>query len=209
LVSAWQKHDDANDEIVKINATLEQRIKERTKELKEAKDVAEKQAGTDPLTGLENRLHLENNIEKVIKYHILYNAPYSLLLFDIDWFKKVNDDHGHDMGDVVLKQVASILTNAVREEDKVYRIGGEEFVVLLKRIKNKHIYQVAEKIRKNIEQHLFVIGDKSINVTISGGLYHSSIGRVNDYHDLLKIVDQALYQSKENGRNQITSYQAS
>jgi len=209
LVSAWQKHDDANDEIVKINATLEQRIKERTKELKEAKDVAEKQAGTDPLTGLENRLHLEHDIENAIKHHALYNAPYSLLLFDIDWFKKVNDNHGHDMGDVVLKQVASILKDIVREEDKVYRIGGEEFVVLLKRIEQKHIHRVAEKIRKNVELHLFDVGGSSINITISGGLHHSSIAKVNDYHDLLKIVDKALYQSKENGRNQITSHQAS
>ncbi len=159
----------------------------------------------DPLTGLRNRLYLESDIEKVIGNHKERHSPYAVLMFDIDWFKEVNDTYGHDVGDLVLKEFADILMSSVREEDRVYRAGGEEFVILLNRISYEDAYGVASKIQAQIQNHIFNVNREEFSKTTSCGLYHSLLLRVRDAKKVLKLVDNALYESKTNGRNRITS----
>ncbi|RLA75922.1 MAG: hypothetical protein DRG78_20050 [Epsilonproteobacteria bacterium] len=159
----------------------------------------------DPLTGLRNRFYLERDIENVILHHKEHNAPYATLMFDIDWFKEVNDTYGHDIGDEVLKELSQILQSSVREEDKVYRAGGEEFVILLNRITYKQTKNIAEKIRLLIQNHTFKVKNEEFSKTISAGLYHSSLIHVDDVKTVLKLIDNALYESKTNGRNRVTN----
>jgi diguanylate cyclase (GGDEF)-like protein len=173
--------------------------------LKERNIKLEDIALYDPLTGLKNRFYLESDIKKVIDNYQLNHAPYAVLMFDIDWFKEVNDTYGHDVGDVVLKELSAILKLSVREEDKVYRVGGEEFVLLLNRIAYKDTIALAEKIRRLIEQHIFKVADKEFSKTISCGLFHSSMMQINDVKYVLKLVDNALYESKTDGRNRVTN----
>ncbi|MDF1877513.1 diguanylate cyclase [Sulfurimonas sp. SAG-AH-194-L11] len=192
------------DENSKVLDTLEKEVELRTLKLQEANHSLQKIASEDPMTGLRNRLTLEDDIEKAIVNFKKYEAPFAVLMFDIDWFKDVNDKYGHDVGDKVIKEVASILQKSVREEDKVYRAGGEEFVILLNRISLEATQKIAEKIRLLIENKVFKLDETDFSKTISGGLYHSSLGKPKSIAYVLKIVDNALYKSKEQGRNQVT-----
>jgi len=189
------------DNIVK---DLENTVELRTEHLKKANSKLSFLAHHDTLTGLRNRLDFEQDIQVAIDMYEKHRAPYGVLMFDIDWFKSINDTYGHDVGDKVLVDVSDILVSSVREEDKVYRAGGEEFVILLNRISYKGTVLVAEKIRKLIESHIFKAADDMFSKTISGGLFHSSISKAIDVKSLLKLIDNALYSSKVNGRNQIT-----
>lgn len=192
-----------------ILENLENEVMNRTIKLKDANVKLENLAFHDPLTGLKNRLTLEQDIEKAIQHERDNKSPYAVLMFDIDWFKNVNDTYGHDVGDTVIKEVARFLIESVREEDKVYRAGGEEFVVLLNRISYENTNFIAQEIRQRIEKHSFRVDDTSFCKTISCGLYHSSISDSDNVRDVLKLVDKALYQSKANGRNRVTDISAS
>lgn len=183
---------------------LEREVELRTLKLQEANRTLEELASRDPMTGLRNRLTLEDDIEEAIENAKKYSAPFSLLMFDIDWFKEVNDTYGHDVGDSVIISIAQILLASVRKEDRVYRAGGEEFVILLTRISLEDTKVIAEKIRTLIEKEVFYANDLVFHKTISTGLYHSSICEAKSIFHVLKLVDTALYESKENGRNRIT-----
>ncbi len=180
---------------------LENLVNIRTLDLERSNQKLRNLASHDPLTGLRNRLNLEQDIESSIDHYALHHAPYAVLLFDIDWFKKVNDTYGHDAGDFVLTEIANILKGSVREEDHVYRAGGEEFVILLNRVSYTDSMQIAEKIRSRVESHPFVFNQSTINQTISGGVFHSSLTEPKSIKKLLKLVDEALYCAKEHGRN--------
>jgi len=183
---------------------LEDTVEIRTMHLESANNKLAQLAFHDPLTGLKNRLNLERDIENAIRRNKEHKAPFAALMFDIDWFKKVNDEHGHDVGDKVLVEVSNILLTSVREEDKVYRAGGEEFVILLNRINLEESMKIAEKIRSVVETHVCKVNDLEFSKTISCGLYHSSLLVVSDVQSVLKLIDIALYASKANGRNKIT-----
>ncbi|HIP21323.1 MAG TPA: GGDEF domain-containing protein [Sulfurimonas sp.] len=192
------------DENSTIVQNMEKEVELRTLKLQESNRMLYEMASKDPMTGLNNRLTLEDDIEKLIHNFKKYKAPFALLSFDIDWFKKVNDQYGHDVGDIVLKEVADILRKSVREEDKVYRAGGEEFVLLLNRVSLEDTRKIAEKIRQLIENKVFKIDEIEFSKTISGGLYHSSISEPISIKNVLKIADIALYTSKKEGRNRVT-----
>ena len=192
---------DENDTVLN---SLEKEVELRTLKLQEANHTLKEIASKDPMTGLNNRLMLEDDIEKAIQHFEEHKAPFSLLSFDIDWFKKVNDKYGHDIGDMVIKDISDILQKSVREEDKVYRAGGEEFVLLLNRVSLEDTRKIAEKIRLLIERKVFKVDEEEFSKTISGGLYHSSISDAKSITHVLKIVDNALYKSKKEGRNRVT-----
>ena len=192
------------EENSKVLLNLERDVELRTLKLQEANRTLEELASRDPMTGLKNRLTLEDDIEEAIENSKKYSAPFSLLMFDIDWFKEVNDTYGHDVGDSVIISVAEILLASVRKEDRVYRAGGEEFVILLTRISLEDTKVIAEKIRTLIEKEVFYANDLAFHKTISAGLYHSSICEAKSIFHVLKLVDTALYESKEKGRNRIT-----
>ncbi len=187
---------------------LEHTVEIRTMHLEKAKEKLENLAYHDSLTGLKNRMNLELDTEKLIEQYNNHHAPFAVLMFDIDFFKAVNDQFGHDIGDEVLQKISSILTTSVRENDNVYRAGGEEFVVSLSRIEHSDALAIAQKISKRVQEHIFKVDDKEFTKTISCGLFHSSLVKSDSVREILKAIDIALYTSKTNGRNKITEVES-
>lgn len=183
---------------------LEATVELRTLHLENANNKLKHLASHDPLTGLRNRLELEKYIEDAIYQHKQHGAPYAIMMFDIDFFKLVNDTYGHEIGDNVLIELAKVLNNSIRENDKVFRAGGEEFVVLLNRITLEDSINVTHKIMKEVENKIFEVDGDRFSKTISCGLYHSSLFEVESVKNTLGLIDQALYHSKKTGRNRLT-----
>ena len=188
---------------------LEQEIKLRTYDLEQANAKLQYSASHDPLTGLNNRLNLEHDLESILSHYHDNGVPFAVLMLDIDWFKKVNDNYGHDMGDFVLKELSALVRKAIRDGDKAYRAGGEEFVIILNRISHSQAMEKAQLLRQSIQEHPFVFGEHTLNITISGGLYHPTWHDKMDFHDVLKLVDNALYEAKRSGRNRIVETESS
>lgn len=160
------------------------------------------QAMRDPLTGLGNRGALENALEHQWQVAQRYEQDMSLLMIDIDHFKQINDTWGHDIGDHVIKEVAHVINVTTRQTDLTFRYGGEEFLVILNKTNELGSGIIAERIRENIESmQLVTPNGKPIPVTASIGGNHL-LPNVSK-HDLLKKADNALYQAKQNGRNQV------
>jgi len=154
---------------------------------------------TDPLTGLYNRRYVNAHLEEALDP--VSPGGFAVLMFDIDWFKQVNDTYGHPAGDEVLREVAVRTLRSVRNFDLVARYGGEEFLVLMPETGMRNAYMVAERLRLAIAEQLFHLSgnDKDITVTISVG---AAIAREGDTSALLvKRVDEALYAAKNDGRN--------
>ena len=190
----------------RILESLQNQVEIRTLYLQNANEKLEKMAYVDPLTGLKNRFSLENDMEDLLKQYKEHNASYAVLLFDIDFFKTVNDTYGHDFGDFVLEEIAKLFMKSFRQGDKIYRTGGEEFLVLLNRIDFENSQKIADNTLKLIENHTFIKDGISINKTISCGLFHSSICESEKYKEILKYADISLYQAKNQGRNQVKIY---
>jgi len=170
----------------------------------EANEQLEKQsqelfflATTDPLTGLLNRRELETQAKKVIHQTDRNSSTFALLSIDVDFFKRVNDTHGHQTGDKVLMFLANVLTEKRRVNDIVARVGGEEFVLILPDIDEPQAFLFAEKLRKTIEKRAV----EKISITISIGLVVTQKNTLVDLDMLLQASDNALYKSKEEGRN--------
>tara|TARA_R110002072_G_scaffold2280_1_gene18805 strand:+ start:10429 stop:11817 length:1389 start_codon:yes stop_codon:yes gene_type:complete len=153
----------------------------------------------DPLTGLYTRLYMADRVEALLNSHNRHNiSDASLVLFDVDYFKNVNDTYGHDVGDKVLKEIAAIILMQVRNTDIPIRFGGEEFMVFLPADSQCGLL-FAERVRKSVEQLVIHVEDAIISVTISGGIASHQVGEGLDA--LMKRADQMLYQSKKEGRN--------
>lgn len=165
-----------------------------------ARDELAHMAMTDYLTGLVNRRAFIDATNVEIARSLRYAAPMSLLMFDVDHFKAINDSHGHEMGDLVLQKLAEITRGTLRAVDLVGRWGGEEFVVLLPETDASRAAEVAERLRSNIEAMNITGADPVIRVTISVG-YATLARNVPDINALIKRADEALYQAKESGRN--------
>ncbi len=164
----------------------------------------------DPLTGLNNRRFLEEYLEILLSETKRYNSKLALLMCDLDFFKKVNDEYGHEAGDIVLKQISDTIKNTVRGSDLIIRYGGEEFLVVLRNINgDKDAVETAEKIRKNIESNKIKISPGvSIQKTISIGVSIYPDDTVN-FWQCVKFADVALYRAKETGRNKVVRFEAS
>lgn len=154
----------------------------------------------DAMTGLYNRRFLEEYLETLTADVARRKVPVGVLMCDVDFFKQVNDTLGHEIGDSVLKTVADILKQAVRASDFVIRYGGEEFLVLLIDANEKKTLEVAERIRGNVEGHIFQTASGPLSKTLSVGVsaYPSD---TDDFWDAVKFADIALYKAKETGRN--------
>ncbi len=169
-------------------------------------DKLHKEANTDGLTQCYNKTYFNNQLNIEVKKSKLTGSPLSLIIFDLDHFKKLNDNFGHDAGDYVLKEKAQLLRdNGIRKGDVFGRYGGEEFVVLLPKTNLKQAFEIAERLRKLIETHNFEYDGKKLPVTASIGVADYRQG-VNTGTDLFKRADDAVYKSKENGRNQVNFY---
>jgi diguanylate cyclase (GGDEF)-like protein len=161
----------------------------------------------DQLTGIYNRRYLDINLEKIIKFHSRTGSSLSVLMIDIDYFKKYNDTYGHDKGDGCLKAVASGLSQCVtRSEDFVARYGGEEFAVVLPNTDMNGAQLVAEKmLQKTRDCNMpHEASDIACYVTISIGGTTGIINHLQIGSDYIKCADKGLYESKRNGRNRYT-----
>lgn len=174
-----------------------------TQRLRNAVKASLEMAVTDALTGLYNRRYLETHLTHMTDDHINRGKPMSLLAIDADHFKAVNDTHGHDAGDAVLKELANRIRIATRGVDMCCRTGGEEFILVLPGADLKVAALVAERLRKLIAMRPFVIAKtKSINVTVSIGVAKLD-GLGDTQSKILKRADEALYVAKREGRNRV------
>ena len=166
-------------------------------------------AVTDQLTNLYNRRYLTSHLATLMANAAGGRADLCLLILDVDYFKRVNDSHGHDAGDEVLKEFAQRLKKAVRGIDLVCRYGGEEFVVLMPDTDAMVAFRVAERIRTTVAMEPFSIhrGQKTINVTVSIGLGVLDANMTSP-NELMKSADMALYRAKSEGRNRVVSHAA-
>jgi diguanylate cyclase len=157
----------------------------------------------DGLTGIFNRRYFQTRLNEEYQRHKRYDTKLSLIMFDIDFFKKVNDTHGHQCGDAVLQTVASKTTSIIRQTDCLARYGGEEFCCLLPQTELTDAVTLAERLRQLIEKQVIVYQEKNVNVTISLGV--SDLKPEDSAEAFLKKADQALYQAKNSGRNRVVS----
>lgn len=155
----------------------------------------------DALTGLNNRAAYDRDIERELSLAARHKRPLSLMLLDIDFFKKVNDEYGHAGGDKVLRVVADTLKEVTRDSDVVFRYGGEEFAVLFSDVDSLCALDVAERIRLAVKNCLIGYDNRLINITISGGMASYCTGEGSE--SLFKRTDAALYRAKKMGRDQI------
>jgi len=171
-----------------------------------AYDKLNLEANTDQHTECYNKAYFNKSLDLEVRKSKVTGNPLSLIIFDLDHFKKLNDNFGHDAGDYVLKEMANIVrNNGVREQDVFARYGGEEFVILLPKTNLKHSFEIAERLRKLVESHEFKYDDKRLPVTASIGVADYRQGVVTGT-DLFKRADNAVYKSKENGRNQVSFF---
>ena len=209
---------DLEKEIVKLNSIFIEEIKKIRESSRTLQDeledqrrtsitLAEKleqsqaQALVDPLTKVLNRAAYNMRIGQMVQEYKRYKEEWALLTLDIDHFKKFNDEFGHQLGDNVLKSVAGTVKNCIRVSDRVFRYGGEEFVVLLGRINSEIATHLAEKICQTVERSYFVHGDKKLKVTVSIG--GAIIATGDNELSIFQRADKAMYQAKNNGRNQV------
>src|SRR5690606_23330404 len=164
--------------------------------------VNELESGRDVLTRMLNRKFLPVVMSKEVTYSRKSGRPFAVLAIDIDHFKMINDTHGHEAGDLVLQQVALLLSNHSRGGDYVFRLGGEEFLMLLVDISGTGAVGVADKLRRQVEKEVFRLPrEQSLKLTISVGV--AGHDGHPDYQNLLRAADEALYRAKHGGRNRV------
>jgi two-component system, cell cycle response regulator len=198
--------------LARINVHIERNkvtreLRKAIKLLKEANEKVEKMSILDPLTGCYNRGYLNKQIEMEIKRSIRYGKPLSIILSDIDHFKKVNDSFGHQAGDAVLIRFAETLKSVIRSDtDWIARFGGEEFLIILPETTLSDAGNVAEKLRRAVSFEPICCEDVQISITCSFGV--TGIDPVAQptlpsFEPMLKVADENLYQAKKEGRNKV------
>jgi diguanylate cyclase (GGDEF)-like protein len=160
-------------------------------------------ATTDNLTGAATRQVFDMIFEQALKMNIRRKESLSGIMLDIDHFKEVNDNFGHPAGDLILKELAGITLNQIRDTDTLFRWGGDEFFLLLPDCSLDQACKIAEKIRGSIEQKEFLYRNRSISVTCSFGVVDMRPGETIE--ESLKQIDDALYRAKKSGRNRVES----
>lgn len=178
--------------------------------IKEYKDKINKVSTTDELTGLHNRKYLQERLDQEIARARRYKTPLSCLLFDIDFFKVVNDMYGYEWGDVLLKNLAEKLKQMVRKEDVLTRYGDEEFILILPNTSEDNAFLFAERFRRDIEKMEFIpAGEEERHpITISGGIstYPCLPNVEEDANTIIRYAEHALYNAKRRGKNKIIQF---
>lgn len=164
------------------------------------------QAITDALTKTFTRRYLDMQLHREIENFKRHNRNFSTIMIDIDHFKMINDTHGHQAGDDILINMANIFKETVREVDIVCRYGGEEFTIICPNTDSHNAINVAERVRKNVENFKFIIPQGEIKVTISLGVAEFEQNCTLEDPEIIKKADLALYHAKETGRNQTIKY---
>jgi diguanylate cyclase (GGDEF)-like protein len=190
-------HERNHNQLVALNAELEERVSRRTRQLREL-------ASRDPLTGLYNRRHFNEVLAGRLAEVRRYNTPLSCLMVDLDDFKTINDTHGHQVGDELLIQTALTISSQLRAADVAARYGGDEFVVLLPQTPAERARTLSErivnKLANNVREHL-----PQIHLTLSIGIGSLQDIDSDDPDDLIRAADHALYAAKSEGKNRIVA----
>ncbi len=191
------------------NQELIVRVKNMLK-IRELREKLKTLATTDELTGLHNRKYLLERMDQEISRAKRYGNALSLLLFDLDFFKVVNDIYGYEWGDVLLKSIADKLKGLIRKEDILTRYGDEEFVVVLPNTSEDNAFLFAERFRKDIEKMEFIpAGEEERHpITISGGIatYPCLPDTEEDANTIIRYAEHALYNAKKRGKNKIVQF---
>jgi two-component system cell cycle response regulator len=161
---------------------------------------------TDGLTGVENRRSLEERLKDQWSHSVRLHEPMAVVMCDIDKFKNVNDEYGHQAGDSVLKAIAQLLKEEAREIDRVGRYGGEEFLLILPGTVLDAAVTFAERLREKVENHTFAYEGGTLRRTMSCGVAAAPHPKVKDQEGLVRAADDALYVAKETGRNRVVRY---
>jgi len=216
-----EQFNDLNTQLGKANFELQNRVDFADKQLRrnihelltqkaELTKINEqflKLSITDSLTNLFNRRYFEEQLENEINLSQRHGDTVSLILIDIDHFKNINDTYGHVHGDEVLVKVANLIMSRTRKTDIACRIGGEEFIIICKRVDKKMAIAIAEDLRKSLQELVIPIDTYSVHISISAGVVTLNQDNFSTYAEhLYRYVDNALYFSKENGRNAVTHY---
>jgi len=188
-VELKQRQDDFNN----LQETI-QKLQDDLEKEKEQKHI-------DYLTGLLNRRAYEIEIKKFEKKYNVFDSSFAVIFLDIDHFKKINDNYGHECGDFVLKTFGQILKMLTRDEDKVVRYGGEEFVTLIRYDEEKDVLKYLKRIKNLIEKNNFVYNDIKIKIKFCAGVALRS--NYDSYADTISYADKLLYRAKHTGRNKI------
>lgn len=191
--------------LLRIKA-LQADLAAREKELSELNDRLRQISLTDGLTQIENRRSLEERLHDMWQHSVRLHEPIALVMCDIDKFKSVNDNYGHQAGDSVLKEFAQLLKSEAREIDRVGRYGGEEFLLILPGTVLDAAVTFAERLREKVEKHTFTYEGGTLCRTMSCGVAASPHPKVKDQEALLKAADDALYVAKETGRNRVVRF---
>jgi diguanylate cyclase (GGDEF)-like protein len=202
MVTMRRQRDLARVGLQDQNKALEYLVEERTRKLEERNKKLEVLVTQDPLTGLHNRRYMEDRMDEELARFQRYETPFSLVMFDIDRFKLVNDTFGHAAGDHVLEQIADTLRNNVRKGDLVSRFGGEEFLCLLPVTRLEPAIATANRLRMKVGSLTtpLIEAMQTRSVTISGGVTDVR-AEDKDWKQILKRADDALYEAKAAGRN--------
>ncbi|MEP1447376.1 MAG: diguanylate cyclase [Paraglaciecola sp.] len=196
------KLKERNADLMLMSELLETKVEQRTRQLKLANKELKALANNDPLTNTYNRHGLQQYIQAAFERYRRSQECFCILLVDYDHFKEINDSYGHDVGDIVLITGADLIKAGIREQDKLARWGGEEFLVLLPNTDLQGAFAIANKLKDAIFAH--PIGQPvGVKVSISGGI--AEVQKNDTFETLFKRADDALYQAKQNGRNQIRS----
>ena len=195
---------DKNEMLARVRTQIKK--KRYTERLRDNVQMSIEAAITDALTGLHNRRYMETHLASLVEQAHARGKPLTVLVLDIDFFKKVNDTHGHDAGDDVLREFALRLKKSIRGIDLACRLGGEEFVVVMPDTDMAVATMVAERLRRRIAADPFPIhkGERKVAVTISIGLA-ALAGPDDAAANVLKRADQALYKAKRDGRNRVVA----
>ena len=181
-------------ELEEANKSLEEKVKQRTQEL-------ERQANTDTVTGIASRFAIMDRLSRSYLAYQRYHRAFSILMIDVDHFKNINDNHGHQTGDKVLHELAMCIASNIRQPDSVGRYGGEEFLVILPETPAAQAHELADRIRIAVEEMTLT---NNITITCSIGVATISANISDDA--LVSRADKALYKAKNAGRNQVVSY---
>ena len=164
-------------------------------------EQTKKLAVTDGLTGITNRTSLDRRLWSEFERSVRYNVPLSIILIDVDYFKGVNDNYGHQKGDEILMAVASLMKKVCRTNDIAARYGGEEFLMILPQSNSNGAFKIAERVRKEMMKRSFTGNESKFNVTISCGVAELDTDFMKHTDQLVELADQALYEAKNSGRN--------
>lgn len=198
FISDFSKTDEL---IVRVNALLR---------IKMIKDKLERVSTTDDLTGLHNRKYLQERLEEEISRSKRYGTKLSCILFDIDFFKVVNDMYGYEWGDILLKNIANKLNAMIRKEDILTRYGDEEFLLVLPNTSEENAFLFGERFRREVEKMEFIPAgeEEAHRVTISGGIstYPCMPDVEEDANTVIRYAEHALYNAKHRGKNKIIQF---